>query len=310
MLHKHFVVVVLLLLATLIGGQAGAQTGTTVDTAGTLVHDGLTRDYLLHVPAELQTLAPLVIALHGGGGTAAGFRSETDFDSVADANSFIVVYPQGVNREWNERRGSGMTVRRSDADDVGFIAALIDYLSAAYPVDPARVYAMGISNGGFMSLRLACDLRDRLAGIGVVAAQLTADMRAECIPSRPLRVAILNGTDDPIVPYDGGAVQVSGQFRGEVLPTDGTVAFWLEANTCDRTPDATETIDDRPLDGTSIELTRYESCAPGGAVRLYRVVGGGHALPGGSQYLPRAVIGTLSRELHTPTELWAFWSAE
>lgn len=304
MLHKRFIIAILL-LAALIGAPARAQTGSS---AGTLVHDGLTREFLVYVPTTVRTPAPLVIVLHGGGGTAEGFRAETGFDSVADANGFIVVYPQGVSREWNERRGSGMTVRSSSADDVGFIGALIDHLSAIYPIDPARVYAMGISNGGFMALRLACDIGERLAGIGVVAAQFTEDMRAECAPGKPLRTAFINGTDDPIIPYDGGAVEVGGQYRGEVLPTEASVAFWLTANACPPEPSGSEHIDPRPLDHTSITLTSYEDCAPGGAVRLYRVEGGGHALPGGSQYLPRAVIGEVSREIHTPTELWGFWA--
>lgn len=276
--------------------------------ANSLEFDGLTRDYLLYVPESLQQPAPLVIALHGGGGTAAQFRAETDFDSVADQNSFIVVYPQGVNREWNERRGSGMTVRRSDADDVGFIDALIDHLAGQYAIDQSRIYAMGISNGGFMSLRLACDLSERLAGIGVVAAELTVDMANECNPTREMRVAIINGTDDPIIPYDGGEVRVSGAYRGDVAGTDFIVNNWLDWNGCNPSLFDQTVLDNRPLDETSIEITDWQDCVPFSAVRLYRVVGGGHTLPGGTQYLPRTVVGNVSRELHAPTELWIFWS--
>lgn len=293
---------ILALLLQLIGRlPANAQ-------AESLDFGGVKRDYILYMPQNLQSPAPLVIALHGGGGTAAGWEQETDFDGVADRNGFIVVYPQGVNREWNEERGSGMTLRRSDADDVGFINALIDHLAAQYPIDLTRIYAMGISNGGFMSLRLACNLSDRLAGIGVIAAQLTEDMISGCVPIKPLRVAIFNGVDDPIIPYDGGAVRISGQYRGDVLSTQDQVDFWLRVNGCEPTITETMTLNARPLDGTFVEMTGYTLCSPGGAVRLYRIVGGGHTMPGGNQYLPRAVIGNVSRELHAPTELWAFWT--
>jgi len=279
-----------------------------VHAQDTVIHDGIAREFWVFVPDGLRTPAPLVIALHGGGGTAAGWRAETDWDTLAQANGFIVVYPQGVNREWNEERGSGLTQRRTDTDDVGFINTLIDLIAARYPINLTRVYAMGFSNGGFMSLRLACDLSARIAGIGVIAAQFTEDMLADCAPVRPLRVAVINGTDDPIIPYDGGAVQVSGLYRGDVLPTDETLGFWLDHNACNAIHATTTVLNERPLDATSIEITQYDDCASGGAAALYRVVGGGHTMPGGSQYLPRAVIGNVSREMHLPTELWRFWS--
>ena len=301
---RESLTLITVLMAVLIAALgAAAQT----PDAGTLTHDGITRDYLITVPDGLSAPAPLVVVLHGGGSTAAMMRRETDFDALAWEHGFIAVYPNGVSREWNERRGSGMTVRRSTADDVGFLTALIDHLSARYAIDGERIYAMGISNGGFMALRLACDVGERLAGIGVAAAQFTRDMLDTCRPARPLRVAIFNGTDDPIVPFDGGPVIVSGQFRGTVEPTEATVAFWLAANACAPAPDAVDRLDARPLDQTVVVIRRYDRCAPGGAVRLYRIEGGGHTLPGGTQYLPRERIGAVSRELHAPTALWAFW---
>lgn len=297
--HGLRLIPLVLILLIGVGGQAQANT---------LEFDGVTREYLLHVPDTVQQPAPLVIALHGGGGTAVQFRAETDFDSLADQNGFIVVYPQGFNREWNERRGSGMNRRSSSEDDVGFISALIDHLASQYPIDLDRVYAMGMSNGGFMSLRLGCDLSERLAGIGVVAAELTEDMAAECNPTRDMRVAIMNGTDDPLIPYEGGEVRIAGVYRGEVAGTDFTIDHWLGWNDCDVAHFDHTLIDDHPRDETSVEITDWQGCASFSAVRLYRIVGGGHTLPVGREFLPHALFGTVSREIHAPTELWAFWS--
>lgn len=290
-----------LALILLIGVSGQAQ-------ANILEFDGITREYLIHVPDTLQQSVPLVLALHGGGGSASQFRAETDYDELADEQGFIVVYPQGVNREWNERRGSGMTVRRSDADDVGFIDALIDHLASQYPIDLERVYVMGMSNGGFMSLRLGCDLSERFAGIGVVAAELTEDMAADCNPTRKLRIAILNGTDDPLIPYDGGEVRISGVYRGEVAGTDFTVELWLGWNDCNAANTDYTVLDARPRDETSVEISDWWDCAPFSAVRLYRIIGGGHTIPVGAEFSRHALFGRVSAEIDAPTELWAFWS--
>ena len=175
--------------------------------AHTLVYQGLTRQYFLYVPDRVPLPAPLVFVLHGGGGTAAQLREHAGFDALADAHGFIVVYPDGMDHAWND----GAPFRESDVDDVGFIAALIDAVSAEQPIDPARVYASGISNGGFMSLHLACVLPERFAAVAAVTAGLRPFDEVPCPTTLPVGVLVMNGTADPLVPYDGGTVTVLGK---------------------------------------------------------------------------------------------------
>ncbi len=262
--------------------------------------NGVLREYRLHVPRRLSSPAPLLIVLHGGGGNARQIERFTGFSRLADREGFMVVYPQGINRQWNDGRSFEDS---GTADDVGFIAALIDHLVAAQSVDPARVYATGISNGGFMSYRLGCQLSDRIAGIAPVAATLSEDLAADCAPLRPLPVMMVNGTADPLVPYDGGVVSLpGGRSRGQIRSAEVTAAFWAAHNGCDSTPLQA------PLpDGSTVEISQYDGCdAP---VVLYTIRNGGHTWPGAAQYLPVRLIGGTNRDMNATEAIWSFFKA-
>ena len=144
-----------------------ASTGKSRDDVNQEIKVGdTTRSYLLYVPESLPDKpVSLVLVFHGGGGHASNMPSFTKFDSVADANNFIVAYPESVNKSWNDTRNL------SPADDVGFIRTLIANLSKSHKIDAKRIYATGISNGGFFSQRLACDLTDQFAAVASIAAQ-------------------------------------------------------------------------------------------------------------------------------------------
>ena len=262
------------------GAVGHAQTEVTA----TLVHNGLTREYVIYTPANLTPKAPVVFVLHGGGGNASQIQAHTDFDTVADQYGFIVVYPNGIDGAWMD----GREFREESHDDVGFFAALIDQVIADYDVDPERVFVTGISNGGFMSFQLACRLSSRIAGISAVTATLANAIVESCQPEKPIAVLIMNGTDDPLVPYDGGSVTVFGTQRGEILSTDDTVAFWTTFNQCSDTPSESALPNAAPLDRTRVHVTEYQDCEQ--PVSLYRVEGGGHTWPGASQYLPVSLI--------------------
>lgn len=273
-----------------------------------VVVDGLQRTYQAHVPAYIAHPAPLLIVLHGGGGAGAGMRRLTDFDRVADQHGFIVVYPDGLQHQWNDGRGSGQRMRTT-ADDVKFISALIDHLSTRYSIDTNRVYVTGMSNGGFMTYRLACDLSDRIAGFAAVTANISADCAQNCRPTRPVRMLIMNGTDDPIMPYRGGSVGVFGLQLGAVISTEETAKFW--ANACGCTEAKERTLPDAvPQEGTGVSITEFTSPTGTGAVVLYSIQGGGHTWPrpSGGQYLPQRRIGRVSREIDASEVIWAFLS--
>lgn len=274
---------------------------------------GRERTYHLHLPPHHSkaTPAPLVVALHGRGGTGEGFDQSTNGQVVreADRRGYIVVFPEGIDKGWNDGRPpvSDRDRDRSGVDDVAFVSALVDRIDTDHGVDRSRVYAMGISNGGFMSLRLAIDLSDRFAAVAAVAASVTKVMEP-LVPKRPVAVVFVNGTADPLVPFGGGQVRVLGRDRGEVLSTDDSVRWWVGHDRCAVSPSARALPDTATDDGATVRVEAHEGCADGSAVVLYRVEGGGHTWPGGAQYLPKAVVGTVCRDIDATSEIFDFFA--
>ncbi len=169
--------------------------------------DGRYRTYLLHLPSGYNGNDPLamIIAMHGGFGSAANLQNQSQLSVKADASNFIVVYPEGVKsplkiRTWNAGWCCGWA-SRTNVNDVGFISALIDTLIEKYAVDAKRVYATGMSNGGFMAYRLACELPDKIAATAPVAASMSM---TDCTPSRPVPVIHFHSYLDKNAPYPGG----------------------------------------------------------------------------------------------------------
>ncbi|MCA9887756.1 MAG: esterase [Anaerolineae bacterium] len=257
-----------------------------------LQHDGMDRSYLAYVPDTLpEAPVPVLIGLHGGGGHAQQFMESTGFNDIADARGFIVIYPDGIDRTWNDGRdGPDPNVQaRLLIDDVGFIEMVLDDVAANYHIDPERVYATGISNGGHMSFRLACDISDRIAGIAPVAALVPANIT--CEPPNPVAVLLMNGTEDPLVPWEGGTLLGD---RGEDLSTWESMALWAGINGCSQDI-STEILPNRVLrDLTVTQVHTYQGCdAP---TVLYEVGNGGHTWPGEEDGLPRLIVGNTSMD--------------
>lgn len=296
------------ILITVVAGSA-LTPASGASIARTIASGGRQRTFVLHVPPSLRTDVPsaLVFVLHGGGGTGTGIERITGFSAVADRARFLAVYPDAVDRNWNDGRGAPQIRSQHDAiDDVGFISALITQLSQEYRIDPRRVFASGISNGGFMSQLLAARLSDRLAAIAAVSAGMGPAVAASLRPARPVSVLVINGTADPLVPFGGGPVAGS---RGETISTGGIIRKWVEANRCSVDPVVVQFPDADPTDGTRVKKTAYAACAEGSVVVLYTIEGGGHTWPGGRQYLPRAVVGRVSRDIDANGVIWAFFAA-
>ena len=299
-------------LCAWLGSCAAPQAGENRMLRGTLEHDGIERQYLLYAPSGLADRAgprPLVFVLHGGGGTARGMVRLTNgrFNALADEHGFFVVYPQGVGRSWNDGRPDPISRAHAERiDDVGFIEALIDRLAVEHPIDSGRVFSTGISNGGLMSFRLACGATSRVRAIAPVTASLPTAVADSCRKGPGIALALFNGTDDPLVPYDGGTIRVLGQDRGEVLPTAETIAVWIARNGCDDAPERALQ-PDASDDGTRVETISYRSCRSGAPVILYRVSGGGHTWPGGHQYLGERLVGRTSRDIDACDEIWRFF---
>lgn len=275
--------------------------------------DSEDRSYRLYVPANLPEgeAVPLVFVIHGGGGTAEGLERVTEgrFNELADEHGFIVIYPQGIDKQWSDGRADDF---RSDAhqdgvDDVSYFKFLIGEVASQYDIDAQRIYATGISNGGFMSMRLACEASDLFAAVGIVTANMSKALGETCAPTEPIGIAIFNGTHDPLVPYDGGHVQILWQKRGAIHSTDETVAFWVEQNQCDTDPNTENLTDTDPNDQTRVTRHTYTNCAANANVILYKIDRGGHTWPGGMPYLPRFMVGRVSHDINGADEIWTFF---
>lgn len=277
----------LLFLAILLGGVQ-ARAGTFLESE-TLTHEGATRWYDLYVPDGLgDAPVPLLVVLHGGTlsndslRVGAGLRLRT----LADSERFVVALPNGTSSDdgtsgpsgsfnWNDCRSDGGPAT-TNANDSGFIATLIDAISATLPIDAERVYVVGASNGGMMAYRLGLELSDRIAAIAVAVAN--QPVNSECVdaPAEPLSVLIMNGTADVIMPWAGGQV---GGNRGLVMSAEDTRDFWRERLGTNAVAQHTDYPDLDPNDSGTVSSDRYTGGREGSEVLFYTVAGGKHDAP-------------------------------
>ena len=241
------------------------------DTTGlftrTLAHNGVTRQYILYVPGSHDgtSSVPLMLNFHGFGGTTDQHLRFADMRSLADSENFILVYPQGTLLDGDPHWNAGLKTdtNKSDADDFGFVGALIDEISSDYNVDPARVYACGYSNGAFFAYALACYHSDKIAAIGSVSGTMMEETYNNCSPSHPTAMINIHGTSDAVVPY-GGAEGLK--------PIDEVLAYWTDFNNTSTTPTV-----NRVNDGaTTIERHSYTDGDKNTSVEHYKVLDGGH----------------------------------
>lgn len=285
------------------------QAATSEAKCYSLERAGLTRTFRIYMPHGQQGLMPLVLVLHGGGGTAGNMEwvTKRGFNRIADRESAVIVYPDGIGKGWNDGRTDLKSKSvKNQVDDLGYLRSLVHELAVQFPVDAKRVYATGISNGGLMSYRLACDAADVFAAVAPVAAGMSAELAPHCKPERPVSIAILNGRDDPIMPWDGGPIKILWSARGVVLSAQATATRWTELNRCGDLRDEGSPLDSVKDDGTSV-VERTAHCAQGTEVRLYEVRGGGHTWPGGEPYLGERLVGQVSREIDANDVIWQFF---
>lgn len=279
-------------------------------TCFVMQHAGRTRTARIYAGGNVKAAAPLIFVLHGGSGAGSGMELMTRarFNRIADREGAIVAYPDGVDRHWNDGRDIPETTVRENVDDVGFIVALVEALARQHPLDRGRIFATGISNGGFMSMRLACDAATTFAAVAPVTATLSEELGARCQPVQAVAVAIINGTDDPIVPWSGGPIRLFGLARGEIWSAERTFGRWLELDACgERSADAR--IDRDAQDDTALVIHKGSACRNGVQVWLYEIQGGGHAWPMGVPFANERLVGRTSQELDATEEIWKFLTA-
>jgi polyhydroxybutyrate depolymerase len=279
---------------------------------GSLRVGELDRHFLAYVPSQLASPPPLVLVLHASQGDGAQMRigSIYGFDILADREGFVVAYPDGFERHWNDcRRGGPYSANTQDVDDPAFLAALVDHLVERFGIDRGRVYATGLSNGGQMSLRLALERPDLVAAVAPVAASLPTDDNLDCAKSgRPVAVLFVNGTDDPMNPYAGGPVALYGVWgnRGSVLSAEASAEAFAGWAGHAGPPEVTTLPDTDPGDGSTIEVRAWRG-PEGPDVVLYRVEGGGHTFPNRTHPYPR-FIGRTNADIDGAEEIWRFFS--
>jgi polyhydroxybutyrate depolymerase len=291
------VVVILLGVAAGLAAIAAAAYFLMNHTNGSLVSSGQKRAYLLYVPKTYDPAkpTPLVISLHGYAEWPAHQMQITRWNDLADQHGFIVVYPSGTGfpRQWYTRGAAGSAT--DPALEVTFISDLIDKLEGEYNLDPARIYANGLSNGGGMSFLLSCRLAGRIAAIGSVSGAYLIPWD-ECHPTRPVPTMLFHGTADPIVPYQGGP---SKSFNLPFPYIPAWVAALAKHNGCEAEPQKL------PTQG-EVSGVAYQNCQSGADVVFYTIAGGGHAWPD-SQPLPAFIVGHTSQDIDATAALWNFF---
>lgn len=271
------------------------------------------RTYGKYVPVQAgKRKIPLVIVLHGSGIDGARIRSWTgyEFDRMADEYGFAVAYPDGYKRNWNDiRKNAPFPAKKKNIDDVGFIKSLIERYRLSHDIGPLQVYVFGYSNGGTMAFRLAMSEPGLLAGIATVSANLptlenlAGDLRAPMPP-----VLMINGTADPIIPYEGGKVKFFGKDLGKVISASSTAEAFAESHTGPTTTQTERLPHLNPDDPTSVERKAWLKDEQK-LVTLFTVYGGGHVVPQSVAKFPR-LMGKVNRDISAAREAVEFWGLD
>ncbi len=280
---------------------------------GALQHDGRERTWIAYLPTKPARHPALVIALHSSMGTGEQAREAYgyDFDLLAEQHGFIAVYPQGYEGHWNACRVMApYSAKRENIDDVGFLQALADRFAEDHDVDRSRVYVTGISNGGSMTLCLAFQAPDFARAYAAVVASVPAPSNMAGTPkNQPVSMLIMNGTDDPINPWQGGDVvlwPVLGN-RGPVLSAQASIDYFRKLAGLEGAPRVTRFPDRDSGDGCTVERSLWS--APGKrSVALYAIRGGGHSVPHPAMHGWR-LLGNSDRDIHAANEIWQFFQS-
>jgi len=279
-----------------------------------ILFDGLNRTYRIHIPPNINQIdsPSLVFVLHGGGGTGENTERTLTlggFNTLSDENGFIVIYPDGIDKHWNDGRNVNDTAHQEKIDDVGFLSRLIDNLTKEFNADPNKVFFTGISNGAMMSYRLAFDIPEKIAAIAPVAGAIPTDILPENTTGIPLSVFVLSGTHDPLVPWEGGNIGTPKNPRGTCISVPESVDYWVQRNNCNNTPKGTWLPNKNKLDLCRIHCDTFENGDNDTEVVLYEIKRGGHTWPGGYQYFPKFLIGRTCRDIDANEEIWMFFDS-
>ena len=282
------------ILLVLIGFSFPISAQQTIN--GSMIHNGIQRDYILYIPAiyDGSTDVPLVLNFHGYGSNANEQMFYGDFRDIADTEGFLLVHPQGTIKNGDQQWNVGFLGNGNTTDDVGFTEALIDELANLYTINLDRVYATGMSNGGFMSFLLACQLSEKIAAVASVTGSMTPDTYDACNAQQPTPILQIHGTGDSNVLYNGDTWTRS---------IEDVISYWVNYNNCETSPTTTALTDINRLDGSTVEHIIYSGGDNGVTTEHMKIIGGGHTWPSSAITLP----GT-NQDINASMEIWHFFS--
>lgn len=281
----------LLSILSLLASVAATAQTTLTDS---IVSGGIYRSYRLYVPAAYNgsSARPLIVNMHGYTSNAQAQQLYSNFMPIADTANFLMVYPQGTTYMGQPFWNAGISPTL--VDDKGFIDHLIDSLKLSYNIDLNAVYATGMSNGGYMSQTLACELSNRITAIAsVTGSMFTSQYGSNCHATRPVPMMQIHGTADGTVPYNGSSTS---------LPIDSVVKFWVTRNGCNPSPVFSNVPNTNTGDGCTAEHYVYSTGSSGSSVELYKIIGGGHTWPGAP-----FTIGVTNQDFNASVEIWRFF---
>lgn len=237
------------------------------------------RTFVTHLPNNRQPTqpVPLLLVFHGYGSQGKDLAKSSGLDQIADRENFIVVYPDGLNRRWNV----------GGDEDISFTNSLIQQFQQRYKIDSRRIYATGISNGGFLVQRLACESSNQITAFASVVATLPDGLQSRCRSNRSTSMLMINGTDDRKVPWSGGSLPY-----GRILSVPSSIDFWRQHNQCSG---AAQVRAFNPR----VQIDQYLNCKNGSEVELVALKGAGHVFPRGG--------GGANSLIDASQEIWRFF---
>lgn len=259
--------------------KKAVKPGNTIDSFEV---GGQQRTVFVHIPKTYSAKkpSPVVLAFHGYGGNGKQLADGSGLNALADQQGFIAVYPDGLDRRWSV----------GGDQDVAFVGALLDRLQQQYGADSRRIYATGISNGGFLVQRLACEMPTRVRAFASVVATVPNGLQQDCQSKVPVSMLMMNGTDDRKVPWNGGTLGY-----GSILSVPDSIRFWQQKNGCPTQP-KTQNVNAR------VQIDRYLGCRGGAEVELVTLKGAGHVFPRGGGGANSLIDGS--------REIWQFFQRQ
>ncbi|MGB3208974.1 MAG: PHB depolymerase family esterase [Crinalium sp.] len=251
---------------------------------GELQHQGRQRSYYIYTPKSYnhKRPMPLVLAFHGSGSQGKDLASSSGFNQLAESQGFIIAYPNGIDRRWDVASNPLWGV-----NDVSFVSTLINHLKQTRSIDPRRIYAAGVSNGGFLVQRLACEPNSQIAAFGSVVATMPGEVKQSCNSKRAISMLMINGTNDDKVPWAGAKL-----FGYSILSVPDSIKFWRQHNGCTG-KEVKKSLNKR------VDISRYPNCRDGAEVELVTLKGAGHIFPRGG--------GGSSQLINASEEIWNFF---